>query len=257
MNTLAAHIDHRVAPGSDSTVARSVGEILSRPCFELLARVAINIKERDKSHQPKTAAAVAASLLASGSEAAVLDNGRQGELIASARVWTGRHIETYDEPKPLLASYVVIPYNPEARTEMIDALVDLATALHAIAGYVTIERGYSDAHKAVLSSPPPAEQIRDFPRRAKERKAHYWYDKRVNAEISGPDWGIVLGPDHLKRFAPDPTVFPIIREAGASKFVFLSPDPADALTAAFDKRLDAARNALAPLLMDVSKVPIS
>ncbi len=256
MNTLVVHIDHRVAPGAESTVATQVGEILSRPCFEVLARVAINVKERDRGHQSKTAVAVAASLLASDSDAADLDNGRQGELIASARIWTGRHIETYDEPKPFLASYVVIPYNAETRTNTIDAFIDLAAALHAVAGYITIERDYSDAHKVALCSQPRAAQARDFHRRAQERKGHYWYDKRVNAEISGPDWGIVLGPDHLRRLAPDPAVFPIIREAGASKVVFLSPDPADALTEAFDERLDAARRALAPILMDLANVPL-
>lgn len=84
-----------------------------------------------------------------------------------------------------------------------------------------------------------------------------WYDKRVNTEISGPEWGIVLGPEHLKRIDPDPTVFPTIRNAGSSKAVFLSPDPEDVMSEAFDARLDAARKALAPLLMDVSKVPVS
>ncbi|HEU4611316.1 MAG TPA: hypothetical protein VFS15_04535 [Kofleriaceae bacterium] len=196
-------------------------------------------------------------MLASDSDAAVLDNGRQGELIASARIWTGRHIENYFDPKPFLGSYVVIPYNAEQRSELIGAVADLVAALRAVAGYVTIERDYSDAHKAALGSPPDAAHVRDYPRRARERKGHYWYDKRVDVEIAGPDWGIVIGPEHLKRFARDPAVFPVIREAGASKVVCLSSDPADALTEAFDERLDAARKGLAPLLMDVSKVPVS
>ncbi len=196
-------------------------------------------------------------MLASDGDAAVLDQGRQGELIASARIWSGRHIESYDDPKPFLASYLVLPYDPARRFELIDAVVDLVAALRAVAGYVTIERDYADAHKAALCSPPDATKVRDFPRRAQERKAHYWYDKRVNLEVAGPDWGIVLGPAHLKRFAPDPLVFPIIREAGDSRVVLLSPDPAEALTEAFDERLDTARKALAPLLIDVSKVPVS
>lgn len=48
MNTLAIHVDHRVAPGSDRAAAMKVGEILSRPCFDALKRVAIHVKHRDR-----------------------------------------------------------------------------------------------------------------------------------------------------------------------------------------------------------------
>ena len=247
MSSLALHIDHRVAPGADEAVATQVAVILVRPCFHDLVRVAINVKDRDKAHQAKT----------SNGDAVVLDNGREGELVASARIWTGRHIETYDEPKPFLASYIVVPYESAQREALVDAFVDLVAALRAVAGYVTIERDFAHARDAALSAAPRKDEVRDFPRRAQERKGHYWYDKRVNTELSGPNWGVVLGPDHLKRVGPDPSVFPIIRGAGASKVALLSPDPEDALHDAFDARLEAARKALAPLLMDVSNVPVT
>jgi hypothetical protein len=257
MDTLAFHLDHRLGPASDPRAAAAVGEILVRPCFASITRVARNVKDRDTGHRPKTADAIAEALLASDSDAAVLDSGRQGELIASARIWTGRHIKSYDEPKPLLASYVLVPYDARERDALIDAFLDLAAALHALAGFATIERDHSRAQNAALSAAPAETDVSDFPRRAQERKGHYWYDKRIEAEISGPDWGTILGPEHLKRIKADPSVFPLIRDAGASKVVFLSNDPADALSEAFESRLDAARKAMAPVLMDVSKVPVS
>ncbi len=257
VNTLVLHIDHRVAPCSDAGCAVAVAEILARPCFDALSRVAINVKHRDRAHHAKTAEAIADALLATDSDAAVLDNGRVGELVASARIWTGRHIATYADPKPFLASYVVVPYDPMRRDALVDGFVELVTALSAVAGYATLERDFARGRDAALSTAPPQAEVRDDPRRARERKGHYWYDKRVQRELSGPDWGLVLGPEHLEHVTLDRAVFPIIRDAGVSRVVFLSPEPADVLADAFAGKLDAARRALAPLLMDVSKVPVA
>jgi hypothetical protein len=255
MITLALHLDHRLAPGEDLALANAVAAILARPCFGALSRVAINVKDRDKGHQPKTAAAIAESLLAPDSDAAVLDNGRKGDLIASAHVWTGRHIKTYDDPKPFLKSHVVIPYDPAAREACIGAFVDLASALEAVAGYVAVEKNHSRGQAAAISQAPRPEDVRDYPRRAQERKGHYWYDKEVGFQVSGPDWGLILGPGHLPQ-VPDLSVFPLVKDAGSAKLVFLSEDPEDALRETFDERLEAARRALAPVLMDVSAVPV-
>jgi hypothetical protein len=257
MTTLALHIDHKLAPGFDPRIAAKAGEILSRPCFVQLSRVAIHAKNRDLKHQPKTSASIEASLCASDADAAVLDSGRSSDLVASARIWSGRHIEGYDDPKPLLASYVIVPYAAAQRDALLDAFVDLATALQALAGYVAVERDYEHAHRAALSQAPRPEDVRDFPRRARERKAHFWFDKKIDTQISGPDWGVILGPGHLQRVQLASDTFGMVRDAGSSKFVFLSADPEDALTEAFDLHLEAARTALRPVLMDVSSVPVS
>ena len=142
----------RVAPGSDAGCVVAVAEILARPCFDALSRVAINVKDRDNAHHAKTAEAIADALLASDSDAAVLDNGRASELIASARIWTGRHIATYADPKPFLASYVVVPCDPIRRDALVDGFVDLVTALSAVARYATLERDFARGRDAALSA---------------------------------------------------------------------------------------------------------
>ncbi|HEY4244024.1 MAG TPA: hypothetical protein VGM88_29630 [Kofleriaceae bacterium] len=248
MRTLAFHIDHRLEPGRDANIAAAVGEILARPCFAILSRAAIHVKDRDKQHQLKTAESVAACLLEPDSDAVVCDNGRRGELVASAEIWTGRHTANYADPKPLLASSLIIPYEPAHLSEVVESFVALVATLQGVAGYATIEDDYSRAHKAALSAvTDPSDVLR-----ARERKGHFWHDKRVSTEISGPDWGLVLGPAHLEKLVLDPAIFPIVRSAGASKVVFVSVAPEDAAA-----RLDAARSALGALLMDVSAVPAS
>jgi hypothetical protein len=131
----------------------------------------------------------------------------------------------------------------------------LASALKAVAGYVAVEPDHDRAHAAAISQAPRPEDVRDFPRRAQERKGHYWHDKKVGEQVSGPDWGLILGPGHLPR-VPDLSAFRLVKDAGAAKFVFLSEDPEDALRETFDERLEAARKALSPVLMDVSSVPV-
>jgi hypothetical protein len=255
MTTLALHVDHRLAPGEDAAVANAVAQILARACFGALSRVAVNARDRDKKHRPKTAAAIAECLLAADSDAAVLDSGKRGALVASARIWTGRHIKSYDDPKPFLGSYVIIPYEPAQREAVIDAFVELASTLDAVAGYVAVEKDHDRGHAAAISQAPRREDVRDFPRRAQERKAHFWHDKQVADRVSGPDWGILLGPGHLAQVSALPA-FPLVKDAGPARFLFLSKDPEDALHEAFDERLEAARKALAPVLMDVSAVPV-
>src|SRR6266498_3930657 len=123
MNTIVLHVNHRLDPGEKADDAVAKVEILDRPPFVSLSRVAVNAKDRDKKHQPKAAAHVTACLLDDASDAAVLDNGRSGELVATASISTGRRIKKYDEPKPFLYSYVVLPYERAQREDLLLAVV--------------------------------------------------------------------------------------------------------------------------------------
>jgi len=257
MSTIVFHVDHRLAPCDSPDAAVAIGEILVRPCFGSLSRVAINTRDRDVNHQGKTAAHVTACLLENTSDAAVLDNGRSGELVAMARIWTGRHIKKYDEPKPFLSSYIVLPYANSQREDLLVGFVDLIRELEATAGFVSCEPDYDRAHRAALNKPWRLQDHPGYPRqRAQERKGHFWYGKKIDTEIAGPDWGIVLGPGHLQRLPPIGEPFAVVRDAGAAKLVQLTADPADALAHEFPQKLEEARRLLAPILMDVSHVPV-
>ncbi|HWO20961.1 MAG TPA: hypothetical protein VNO30_19475 [Kofleriaceae bacterium] len=255
---LGLHLDHRFAPIEDEHLTGTLVEILARPCFAALTRVAAQFRDRDPSYQPKHPASIASALRSPAAIAIVLDCGRRDDPTATARICTARPPRTPHTAaaRPFLASVVVVPARRADAPAILDAFVDLAAALQAVAGYIAVEPDHDRAHRAALAQAPSREDVRDHYRRAQERRAHAWYDRAIDAQLAGPEWGIVLGPRHLGRLAPDPACFPVIREAGAAKLALLSTSPADALEPHFERRLDAARQALAPLLMDVSTVPV-
>jgi hypothetical protein len=251
---LAFTVSYRSHVGTDRAQAERIGEILVRPCFHGLTRVATWVKERDKNHAPKTAAAIAAALLAPDSDGAILDSGRGKQLVAVATIRTERYVPT----KPLREADVVIPYDPAYREEVMDAFAALAGALDAVAGFVAVEANWTNAERAVHSKPPRMEDYPDYPTlRRQERFAHFWLDQKIETEIAGPDWAIVLGPGHLARHDPSPSAFAKVREIGDhAKLLQLADDPLDARRPEFDARLSSARDALTPILMDVTHVPI-
>ena len=255
---LGLHLDHRIAPGDDERLASTLAELLARPCFAPLTRVAAQLRDRDPSYQPKHLASITAALQAPAAVAIVLDCGRRDDPCATARICTRRHPRTPHAAAkpPFLASVFVVPAHRADAPAILDAFVELAAMLQAVAGYIAVEPDHDRAHRAALAQSPSREDVRDHYRRAQERRAHAWYDRAIDAQLAGPEWGIVLGPRHLGRLAPDPACFPVIRDAGAAKLALLSASPADALEPHFERRLDAARQALAPLLMDVSTVPV-
>lgn len=258
--TLGLHLDHRVAPGEDERVAGAIAELLARPCFAPLTRVAAQSRERDPSYLPKQLAAITACLLDPTAEGVTLDCGRAREapLVATARIRTGRHLQRWagDIPAPLLVSTVVVPAEPPHGAALLDAFVELAALLQAVAGYIAVEPDHDRAHRAALAQAPNSEDVRDHYRRSQERRAHSWYDRAVETRFAGPEWGLLFGPRHLAALAPDPACFAVIRDAGAGKLALLTAAPEDALDDLFDRRLDAARQAIEPLLMDVSAVPV-
>ena len=252
---LGLHLDHRVAPGEEPRRATAIAELLERPCFASLTRVAAQSRAGDPQHRPKQRAATAESLRDPAAEAVALDCGRQGARIATARICTGP-LDAAGVARPFLTSTIAIPAAPAHTRALLDAFVELATLLQAVAGYVAVEPDHDRAHRAALAQAPSREDVRNYYRRAQERRAHCLYDRAIDTRIAGPEWGVLFGPGHLEISAPDPSAFAVIRDAGAAKLALLTEDPADALAHPFERRLDAARRALAPLLMDVSVVPV-
>ena len=255
MTTIALRIDHR-AWLDRPEVATTISRALDHPAFQDLRRVAYNTGVRETRHQPRTAASVKEILLSKDCDSVILDPGRKAGLNASGAIFTGRHILHWDADKRVITSYVVVPYDAASPLAIAEGFSLLAAALDAFGGYLCVEPDYARARSAAGGNQPRRHEVRDYPRRARERKAHPRYAEWQETQIAGPEWGLFLGPGHLARVTPDPAVFPIIRDVGRGKLCLLSDNPEDALTEAFDARLEAARRALAPVLMDVSEVPV-
>lgn len=140
--------------------------------------------------------------------------------------------------------------------ELVDGLVALASSLKAVSGFVAVEPDFDRAHRAAHNKAPRPEDVPDYPAlRRRERAGHDWHDKQLETRVSGPEWGLVLGPAHLDRVnirLNDP--FVQIRDTGESRLALLTSDPLGALEPGFEAKLEAARRALAPILMDLTDV---
>ncbi len=256
MTTLALRLDHYLHPRDDRAAALEVGRILALPCFGALKRMFRRKGDRDSGHGVKSGDEIARVLGDPDIDAVAFDSGRTGELVATAEVSTGRHVQTYDEPKPPLSSHIVLPYVPDDLDAVLDAYVKLGEALQADAGYIAVEPNYGLGHAAALAMRPRRQDVRDYPRRGKERVAHSLWSGRVAAEIAMPEWGIVLGPKHIEKVDPVAgDVFAVVRPIGSrAKLALVTEDPTDALEPDFDAKLDRVRQALALIMMDVSSV---
>jgi hypothetical protein len=148
---------------------------------------------------------------------------------------------------------------PEDLDTTIAAVYELADVLNTGAGFVAAEPDHLSAQRVALGGfdlkPRPGLSTRQ----AIERRGSDRHFRRRHNEIAGPEWGTFLGAEHLMRLDLE-----LVRASGAfERVVLVSPrlaylqvtaDPADDLRDDFEIKLQAARKALAPILMDLNDV---
>ncbi len=187
-----------------------------------------------------------------------MDSGRQGELSASALLPTGLVLEpdywvAYPAP---LSLKVIVPHDPGFARARIDAFCDLAVAVQAVAGCVSVENSLHLAQQVSFATlTQPANLVNMQPgltlRRLAERRS---YDKRkLDREVPAPEWGLFLSRGHLDLVSANDLeasgVFHQVRRLGDDLvFLQLTGDPADALRPDYDDLLDPVRRVLAPVL---------
>jgi hypothetical protein len=259
MATLVLRLDHALVPGQDIDTARAVAEIMVRPCLAPLKRVALETRTGRRIRYDVSSIENIASYLCDPRCGVVdMDSGRQGGLVAAARLHTGLVLEpdywvAYPAP---LEPYIIVPHNPELGAARIDAFCDLAAAVHAIAGCVSMELDFRLAqHLGIGVSSQPVDAVDVQPgmtmRRLRERGS---YDMRnLDREVPSPEWGLFLGRGHLEKVPAsaleDSGVFHQVRRLSDELvFLQLTADPADALRPDFDALLDPVRRVLAPIL---------
>jgi hypothetical protein len=264
--TLVMRLHHAFVPGRDDTAAAAVAEILTRPCFAVLRRVArFAWGGRVTQHATMSTDRVRTLLRDPHCHIVTMDSGRHGLRVASADITTGLTLdEDYWQayPGPLQPN-MIVPHDPDLTQARMDAFCELAVVLRAIEGLVSVEMEYGPAHKLALGGFAPNLERLEQPgmtiRRLRERAT---YDmKRIDREIPAPEWGLFLGRKHLDALPADAIAatgaFHQVRRLGEDLvFLQLTPDPADALREDFDQLLDRARQVLAPILADPSGVSI-
>lgn len=267
-NTLAMRLDYGATLCELPTVAAQVSEIIARPCFsDSLTRVSARRLDRWVEHRKSTIESINAALLDPRNEGVSFDNGRVGERVASAEVQVGPMVR----PKSAgsctrYMAYVAIPHSSADLDARIAGFCDLAGALEAAAGYVAVEREYSQAHEVAIGCRRPRERAGLSVQRFRERRGRDWKSDLIHTQVSGIEWMTVLGPGHLVALASAGLELEEIRASGVFHRVIevmpgrlvlqLSADPADDLTDGFEAKLVTARTVLAPIMMDVADVSL-
>jgi hypothetical protein len=256
--TLALRLEHAFIPGRDAGASAAVAEILTRPCFAELRRVALETnKGRVMRHSATSRERVQALMQDPKCDMVNMDSGRHGELVADARIETGllRDADYWDSfPAPLMST-VTAPHEASLMGARLEAFCELAVVLRAMAGCLSLEMNFRMACRLVNgNTPTPRKGLRQpgmTLRRLQERRS---YTQKISGrQIPSPEWGLFLGRGHLDQVSADALAatgaFHRVRVLGDDLvFLQLTADPADALRPDFDAMLDPVRRVLAPVL---------
>lgn len=265
--SLAIRLDY----GGDALCNREaavdrVAEIVSRPIIaNVLTRISCLRSDRNLAYTRTSRESIRSALTDPTNEAASFDSGRNGELIASAQIQSGTMVRPGGPPATRFMAYFVLPYVATQLEAILQVVVELASALEAAAGFIAIEASYSSAHEVALGGRRPRGRLGLSEQRRRERRARDWHDDRIDAQLSGIEWGTLLGPGHLAAVTATGLALAALRDTfdrvidiGSSRALALATAwPVDDLDErGFEERLAAIRATLAPIVMDVGALPL-
>jgi hypothetical protein len=257
--TLLLRLEYALVPARDATIAGTIAEIMTRPCFAPLTRAALQTRMgRSMRHTRPSAEVIQSYLSDPQCDVVEMDSGRQGDLSASALLATGLALEPdyWDVYPAPLSLQVIVPHGPVLARAHIDAFCDLAMAVQAVGGCVSVENGFRMARRVTFGRSVKSAKLVDMQpgltlRRLAERRS---YDMRtLDREVPAPEWGLFLSRGHLEKVPASSLeasgVFHrVLRLSDELVFLQLTADPADALRPDFDALLDPVRRVLEPVL---------
>lgn len=261
---MAAHLAIRFDYGSvisqDRDVAHRVAELVTRPPLAMLHRVSARKLDRRSKHAPATPATIAQYLSDTSNDAVSLDNGRAGELTATAEIESGANANVKSPAATRFIAYLAIQLDASQTEAVLAVVFDLAAALRIAAGFVTVEPTYGLAHRAAVGHSIPRERSGLSGQRIRERRVRDYKNELIDTRLAGVEWGTFLGPGHLKHIDAS-----AVRGSGAFErivevtpslvFLQLTSDPEDDLSPDVEPRLQHAREVLNALLLDTSDLP--
>jgi hypothetical protein len=259
--SLAIRLDFGLRLVENSVAARAVADVLMRPCFGALSRIAARRKDRWSRHDKPSVDAIVSFLTDPAVDAMALDTKRGSDIVASGEVENG----VGNASAPVLAlrsiAYLAIPLVAAELDAVIGGTCDLAAAVSATAGFIALEPRYGLAHSAAIHIERPTERVGVSAQRFRERRARHRYGTRLVTELAGIEWGTFLGPGHLAKVDLDElrrsrAFARVVQVTPALAYVQVTADPMDDLTEAIEAKLISARQALAALLMDVSVISV-
>jgi hypothetical protein len=256
---------HATSVRDDATASAKVADVLTRSCFAGLKRAAVRTGDRDAKHREASSEVVRSVLAEPKAHALVMDSGRAGDLTALAVVEVALPYKP-DEGFPApLKTYVIVPFDAGIEAEAVDASCELAEAVRAVYGVVSVEPTFGVAQTLALAGRVPEDQRAAYSlitdERLRYRRASWQHDKSIDVGIGGPEWGTFLGPRHIEKLSvPDlraSGAFAAVRELShGGIFLQLSRHPGDAQAAKINELVAAGRGALEPILLNVDAVRI-
>ena len=259
--TLAIRLDYGIALVDHPDAAHRIGEIIARSCFAVLQRTSVRKLDRWSQYEQTSAEIVTKYLLDRSNDSVSFDNGRKGELVATADIQCGQRVRPKGPSITRWFCYIAMPLDLPQLEAVLRGVFDLAAAVQAAVGFVAAEPDYGLAQRLAVGTfkPKPRRGLSD--RRRRERRARDRKDDHIDTQLAGVEWGTFLGRGHLERVN-----IPALRDSGVFErvieisptlaFLQLTKDPDDDLTDGFELKLQAARDLLAPVLMDISDVSV-
>lgn len=260
--TLAIHLKFGRHLVDDPVIASAVAEIVSRPCFRVFDRLAGRVHGKLAHPSEPTVLGIARHLVNSFYDAAYLDAKEERELLAMCEIENGTRIRELMPSSIRYAVKIAMPFVADDLNEVVSAACDLAVCLQAGVGYITLEPLFSLAHQVARGDVRPRERPGVSPRRFRERQERSAYGDQLMTELCGLEWGTFLGPGHLAQIDVEAVrasgVFArVARLSPELAYLQVTEDAADDLTLAFEERLVAAREVLAPVLMPLAGVSVA
>ena len=234
-----------------------MAETLVWPELAILSPVSARRLDRWSKHAPAT---VASYLGDEKNDSVSLDNGRAGELTASAEIETGTRINVGSPPATRFMAYLALPLDMNGLEGVLDATLALAAKLSVSTGFVTVEPTYGLAHRTAVGHSIVKERSGLSLHRMRERHVRDYKNELTDTQLSGVEWGTFLGAGHLDRvdwaLVRKANVFERIVEVTPSLyFLQLTADPVDDLSPEIEERYRRAREALASVLLDTTDPP--
>ncbi len=257
---LAIRLDHGTTISREPDVAHRVAQILTRPALAALSRVSAREKDRWSKHAPATAETVELYLTNETNDSIALDNGRSGELNASAEIESGPHLNAKALRAVRFIAYLVLPYDAAKLEEVLTAAFNLATAIRATAGFVAVEPTYGLAHRTAIGQSIPKDRVGLSAQRIAERRVRDFKSEQLESRLAGLEWGTFVGAavrqkldlDELRRSGAFSRVAELSPEIA---FLQLTASPEDDLAPDAEDRFTPARSLLSSVLVDTSDLP--
>lgn len=255
---LMSHIAFWLRHSSDDV--QRLAELLCLPVLEKLRRTAMVDRDRRTGHTEKTPAAIEAQLHSKKSQGIELDGGRGGRVNEQAVFLFDHGPDAYPAAH---SGAIVLEYDRSNLDAYLDAFSRIADGLAAVLGYISVEPSFSEAQSVTLGYESNDTRGRkDMTRqRRRERKAQAFYIADSGRKLPAVHWGTYLSSGHLETvehrdLKASSAFYRVDRLDSGLVFLQLTADPEESLRESFEKKLEAARETLAPLLIDVSDIDL-